>query len=62
MTVFPALVGKPMPVLSVLAYKARAPVSGVIGALMFIIPAAPGPAGALGGAGLDQHEATAIRP
>jgi len=51
-----------MPVLSVLAYKARAPVSGVIGALMFIIPAAPGPAGALGGAGLDQHEATAVRP
>jgi len=51
-----------MPVLSVLAYKVRAPVSGVVGALMFIVPAPPGPAGALGGAGLDHHEATAIRP
>jgi len=51
-----------MHVLSVLAYKVRAPVSGAIGAVMFIIPAAPGPAGALGGAGLDQHEATAVQP
>lgn len=51
-----------MPVPSVLAYKVRAPVSGVVGALMFIIPVAPGSAGALGGAGLDHREATAIRP
>jgi hypothetical protein len=51
-----------MPVLSVLAYKIRAPLSGVVGALMFIIPVAPSPAGALGGAGLDHREATAIRP
>jgi hypothetical protein len=51
-----------MPVLSVLAYKVRAPVSGVVGALMFIIPAAPGPAGALGGAGLGHHQATEVQP
>jgi hypothetical protein len=51
-----------MPVLSVLAYKVRAAVSGVVGALMFIVPAPPGPAWALGGAGLDQHQATAVRP
>ncbi|HET7246288.1 MAG TPA: hypothetical protein VFJ07_15755 [Streptosporangiaceae bacterium] len=51
-----------MPVLSVLAYKVRAPLSGVIGALMFIIPVAPGPPGALSGTGLDHHEATAVRP
>ena len=52
-----------MPVLSVLAYKVRAAVIGVVGALMFIIPAALGPPGALGGgAGLDHHQATAVRP
>jgi len=51
-----------MPVLSVLAYKVRVPVSGIVGALMFIIPAAPGPTGALGGAGLGHHEATAVLP
>src|SRR5260370_6333877 len=50
-----------MPVLSVLAYKVRAAISGAVGALMFIIPA-PGPAGALGGAGADHHQATAVRP
>ncbi|HEY2309208.1 MAG TPA: hypothetical protein VGI05_25320 [Streptosporangiaceae bacterium] len=49
-----------MPVLPVLAYKASAAVTGTVGALMFIIPAAPFPVGALGGAGLDQ--ATAVRP
>ncbi len=52
-----------MPVLSVLAYKVSAAVIGVVGALMFIIPAPLGPPGALGGgAGLDHHEATAVRP
>jgi hypothetical protein len=51
-----------MPVLSVLAHKVRAPASGAVGALMFIIPLAPGPAGALGGAGLGHHAATAVRP
>src|SRR5215470_17060776 len=51
-----------MPVPSVLAYKVRAPASAMVGALIFIIPAPPGPAGAPGGAGLDQHQATAVRP
>ncbi len=51
-----------MPVLPVFAYKVRAAVIGAVGALMFIIPAAPGPPVALGGAGLDHHEATAVRP
>jgi hypothetical protein len=51
-----------MPVLSVLAFKVRAPASAVVGALIFIIPVPPGPAGAPGGAGLDQHLATAVRP
>src|SRR5205814_6783003 len=51
-----------MPVLSVLAYQVRAPAGAVVGALMFIIPAAPGPPGALGGAGLDHHQATAVQP
>jgi hypothetical protein len=51
-----------MPVLSVLAYKVGAAVGGVVGALMFIVPAPPGPVGTLGGAGLDQHEATAVQP
>src|SRR5689334_20819840 len=51
-----------MPVLSVLANKVRAPVSGLVGALMFIIPATPGPQGALGSAGLDHHQATAVQP
>ena len=51
-----------MPVLSVLAYKVRATVAVTAGALMFIIPAAPGPVGALGDAGLDHHQATAVRP
>jgi len=49
-----------MPVLSVLAYKIRVAVSGAVGALMFIIPA-PGHAAALGGAGADHHQATAVR-
>ena len=51
-----------MPVLPVFAHKITAAVSGVFGALIFIIPAAPGPPGALGGAGLDHHQATAVRP
>ncbi len=51
-----------MPVLSVLALNARAAVGGAIGALMFIIPASPGPAAVLGGAGLHHHTATAVRP
>jgi hypothetical protein len=51
-----------MPVLSVLAFKVRAPASAVVGALIFIIPVPPGPAGAPGGAGLDQDQATAVRP
>src|SRR5690348_6216151 len=51
-----------MPVVSVLAYKVRAPASAIVGALIFIIPVPPGPAGAPGGAGLDQHQATAVRP
>jgi hypothetical protein len=50
-----------MPVLSVPAYKIRAAISGTVGALMFIIPVAPGPVGALGGAGLDNHEATTVQ-
>src|ERR1700719_302788 len=50
-----------MPVLSLLAYKVRVAVSGAVGALIFIIPA-PGHAGALGGAGADHHQATAVRP
>jgi hypothetical protein len=50
-----------MPVLSVLAYKIRVAISGTVGALMFIIPVAPGPVGALGGAGLDHHEATTVQ-
>ncbi len=49
-----------MPVLSVLAYKVRAAVAGAVGALIFIIPA-PGPVGALGNAGLDHHQAIAVR-
>jgi hypothetical protein len=51
-----------MPVLSVFAFKVRAAVSGAVGALMFIIPAAPAFAGALGGAGSGHHQATAVRP
>jgi hypothetical protein len=51
-----------MPFLSVLTYKARAGVSGAIGALMFIMPAAPGPAGMLGGDGPDHYQATAVQP
>ena len=51
-----------MPVLSVLAYKVRAPASAVVGALMLIVPAPPGAAGALSGAGLDHHRATTVRP
>jgi hypothetical protein len=54
--------GKAMPVLSVLAYKGRAAVSGTVGALLFIIPAAPGPGGILGGDGLDHHQATVVMP
>lgn len=49
-----------MPVLSVLAYKVRAAVAGAVGALIFIFPA-PGPVGALGDAGLDHHQATAVQ-
>lgn len=51
-----------MPVLPVFAYKVRALVGGVVGALMFIIPVAPGASGALGGAGLNHREATAVQP
>ncbi len=51
-----------MPFLSVLTYKVRAAVSGAVGALMFIIPAAPGPAGMLGGDGPGHHPATAVQP
>jgi hypothetical protein len=51
-----------MPLLSVLAYNARAAVSGAVGVLMFIIPAAPGPTVALGGGGLEDHQASAVRP
>ena len=51
-----------MPVLSVFAYKVRAAVSGAVGALIFIIPAAPGFVGALGDAGPGHHQATAVRP
>src|SRR6266705_3031706 len=54
--------GKAMPFLSVLTYKVRAAVSGAVGALMFIIPAAPGPAGMLGGDGPGHHPATAVQP
>ena len=49
-----------MPVLSVLAYKVRAAVAGAVGALIFIFPA-PGPVGALGDAGLNHHQATAVQ-
>ena len=51
-----------MPVSSVITHKVRAAVSGSVGALIFIIPATPGPVGMLGGAGPDHHRATAIRP
>jgi hypothetical protein len=51
-----------MPVLPALAYKVRAPASAVVGALMFIVPVPPGPAGALSGAGLDHHQATTVLP
>jgi hypothetical protein len=50
-----------MPVLPVLASRLRAAASGAVGALLFIIPAAPG-AAVLGGGGLDHHEATTVRP
>jgi hypothetical protein len=51
-----------MPVLSVFAYKVRAAVGGAVGALIFIIPAAPAFVGTLGGAGPGHHQATAVRP
>jgi hypothetical protein len=51
-----------MPVLPVFAYKVRAAVSGVVGALLFIIPAAPGPGVILGGAGIDHHRAAVVMP
>jgi len=50
-----------MPVLSAFAFKVAAAVSGIAGALIFMIPAAPGPAEALGGVGLDQDEAATVR-
>src|ERR1700730_5902758 len=50
-----------MPVLSLLAYKVRVAVSGAVGALIFMSNG-PGHAGALGGAGADHHQATAVRP
>jgi hypothetical protein len=43
-----------------LAYKVRAAASGALGALIFIIPAAPGPGAVLGAAG-HHHHATAVR-
>ena len=51
-----------MPVLSVLAPKVHAAVSGAVGALLFIFPVTAGPVGVLGGAGHDHGHATAIRP
>ena len=51
-----------MPFLSVFTYKVRAGVSGAAGALMFIMPATPGPAGMLGGDGPDHYQATAVQP
>ena len=51
-----------MPVLPLFAYKVRAAVGGAVGALLFIIPAAPAFVGALGGAGPGHHQATAVRP
>jgi hypothetical protein len=44
------------------AYKVSAPASAVVGALMFIVPAPPGAAGALSDAGLDHHQATTVLP
>jgi hypothetical protein len=57
--------GKAMPVLSMLANKIPAAVSGIVGVLIFIIPAAPGPVGALGGGGPHHHhhhQAAVVRP
>src|SRR5215472_5385169 len=51
-----------MPVLSVIARKVRAPAAAVVGALVFIVPAAPASAGALSGGGLNHHPATTVRP
>jgi hypothetical protein len=51
-----------MPVLSVFAFKPRAAVSGIVGALIFIFPAAPGPAPALGDISLAHREAATVRP
>ena len=51
-----------MPVLSVLASKVLAAVSGTVGALMFIMPATAGPVGSLGGTGPDHDQATVVRP
>ena len=51
-----------MPVLSVLAPKVHAAVSGAVGALLFIFPVTAGPVGVLGGARHDHGHATAIRP
>src|SRR5262252_4327593 len=51
-----------MPVLPSLAYRVRAPAGAVVGVLMFIVPAPPGLPGALSGAGLDHHQATAVLP
>lgn len=51
-----------MPVLSAFTHKARAAVSGAVGALLFILPVAPGMVGALGGGGPDHHQATAVQP
>jgi hypothetical protein len=51
-----------MPPLSVFRHKFRAAASGAVGALLFVIPAAPGPVGVLGGDGPDHHQGTAIQP
>jgi len=51
-----------MPVLPALANKVPAAVSGIVGVLIFIIPAAPGPVGALRADGAGHHQAKAARP
>ena len=51
-----------MPLLSGFSDKFRAAASGAVGALLFIIPVAPGPVGVLGGDGPDHHQATAVQP
>lgn len=50
-----------MPGVSMLAHNPRAAVSGALGALIFIIPAAPGPLTALGGEGPGDHQAMAVQ-